>query len=73
MIMKQKSSKIIISLIVIIMSLSFFLLSNKNLSLRKNSIKNDTIKIPLHNWSSQIVMAHIIGEIFKARLALVKD
>lgn len=66
MIMKQKSSKIIIALIVIIMSLSFFLLSNKNLSLRKNSIKNDTIKIPLHNWSSQIVMAHIIGEIFKS-------
>ncbi len=25
----------------------------------------DPIKIPVHNWSSQIVMSHVVGDLFK--------
>ena len=32
---------------------------------------NEPIKIPIKNWSSQIVMAHVIGGMFESRVVML--
>ena len=31
----------------------------------KNCGSKDSITIPVHNWSSQIVMSHVVGQLFE--------
>ena len=63
--MKNKSLTLIIGAIVVIVILFLFLgLGHK--AAKKSSDNNQSIVIPIHNWSSQIVMAHVIGGIFES-------
>jgi len=41
--------------------LGFFSLNNAN---AEKCGSTDTINIPLHNWTSQVVMSHVVGQLF---------
>ena len=47
-----------------IMSAAVLALSSATASFAEDS--SDPIVIPTHNWSSQIVMSHVVGQIFES-------
>ena len=64
--MKSKNLPLIIGGIIVIIAVIFFATQDKE---RKVSTAKDSsapIVIATHNWSSQIVMAHVIGGIFES-------
>ena len=64
--MKSKNLPLIIGGIIVIIAIIFFTTQDKE---RKVSTVKDSsapIVIPVHNWSSQVVMAHVIGGIFES-------
>ena len=44
-----------------ILVFSFFSFSSAN---AEKCGSPDTINIPLHNWTSQLVMSHVVGQLF---------
>ena len=66
--MKNKNMPIIIGAIVIVIGLVFFMTQDDKKVADKAVSKDSSqpIVIPTHNWSSQIVMAHVIGGIFES-------
>ena len=61
--MKNKNLPIIIGVIVVIIGLIFFMQGGDK-SAKKSGDSAEPIVIPTHNWSSQVVMAYVIGGIF---------
>ena len=63
--MKNKNMPIIIGVIVlVVIGLVFFMQGDK--TAKKAGDSAEPIVIPTHNWSSQVVMAYVIGGIFEA-------
>ena len=62
--MKNKMLPIIIGEVVIIGII--FLIQSGDRSAKKSGDSSQPIVIPTHNWSSQVVMAHVIGGIFES-------
>ena len=62
--MKNKTLPIVIG-VVVIAALVFFM-SGEDKSAKKGGDSAQPIIIATHNWSSQIVMAHVIGGIFES-------
>ena len=65
--MKSKNLPLIIGGIIVIIAIIFFATQDKErkvVSTAKDS--SAPIVIPVHNWSSQVVMAHVIGGIFES-------
>ena len=62
--MKNKTLPVIIG-VVVIAALVFFM-SGGDKSAKKGGDSAQPIIIATHNWSSQIVMAHVIGGIFES-------
>jgi glycine betaine/proline transport system substrate-binding protein len=62
--MKNKTIPIIVAIVVVIAGLVFFMGGDK--TAKKSGDSSQPIVIAEHNWSSQIVMAHVIGGIFES-------
>ena len=63
--MKSKNLPLIIGGIIILIAIIFFATKDSTkVSTGKDS--SAPIVIPVHNWSSQVVMAHVIGGIFES-------
>ena len=63
--MKNKSLPLIIGAIVVIAAAVFFMQGGDKTA-KKSGDSSQPIVIPTHNWSSQIVMAYVIGGIFES-------
>ena len=63
--MKNKSLPLIIGVIIVIAGLVFFM-GGGDKTAKKSGDSSQPIVIPTHNWSSQVVMAHVIGGIFES-------
>ena len=63
--MKNKTLPIIIG-IAVIAAIAFFMTGGGDKSVKKEGDSAQPIVIATHNWSSQIVMAHVIGGIFES-------
>ena len=63
--MKNKSLPLIIGAIIVIAGLVFFM-GGGDKSAKKSGDSSQPIVIATHNWSSQVVMAHVIGGIFES-------
>ena len=67
--MKNKNMPLIIgAVVVIIVGLVIFMQQDKKVADKPAEAKDSSqpIVIPTHNWSSQVVMAYVIGGIFEA-------
>ena len=62
--MKNKSLPLIIGAVIIIAAAIFFMQGGDKTA-KKSGDSSQPIVIPTHNWSSQIVMAYVIGGIFE--------
>jgi len=60
--MKSIVRKLLNIISALILVFSFFTLSSAN---AEKCGSTDAIIIPLHNWTSQVVMSHVVGELFK--------
>ena len=63
--MKSKNLSLIIGGIVLIIAVIFFATKDSKKAVVKGKDSSAPIIIPVHNWSSQVVMAHVIGGIFE--------
>jgi glycine betaine/proline transport system substrate-binding protein len=63
--MKNKSMPLIIGGIVVLLAVIFFS-TQKDTKVSSQKDSSAPIVIPVHNWSSQVVMAHVIGGIFES-------
>jgi len=63
--MKSKNLPLIIGGIVIIIAIIFFATKDSKKSVSTGKDSSAPIVIATHNWSSQIVMAYVIGGIFE--------
>jgi ABC-type proline/glycine betaine transport system substrate-binding protein len=63
--MKNKTLPLIIGAVIIIAAAVFFM-GGGDKSAKKSGDSSAPIIIPTHNWSSQIVMAYVIGGIFES-------
>ena len=60
--MKNKNMPLIIGLVVVVvLGLVFFMQGDGDKSAKKAGDSAEPIVIPTHNWSSQVVMAYVIG------------
>jgi glycine betaine/proline transport system substrate-binding protein len=62
---KNKTMPLIIGGIIIIVAIIFFS-TQKDSKVSSKKDSSAPIVIPVHNWSSQVVMAHVIGGIFES-------
>ena len=69
--MKNKSLPLIIGAVVVIVAAIFFMQGGDK-SAKKSGDSSEPIVIAEHNWSSQVVMAHVIGGIFESMGSNVK-
>ena len=63
--MKSKNLPLIIGGIVLIIAIIFFATKDSKKAIVTGKDSSAPIVIPVHNWSSQVVMAHVIGGIFE--------
>ena len=63
--MKNKTMPIIIGAVIILAAAIFFMQGGDKTA-KKSGDSSQPIVIPTHNWSSQIVMAYVIGGIFES-------
>ena len=68
--MKGKNLPIIIGVVVLIIAGIFFMQGGDKTA-KKSGDSAEPIVIPTHNWSSQVVMAYVIGGIFEANGCLL--
>ena len=64
--MKNKNMPIIIGVIVLVVIGLVFFMQGGDKTAKKSGDSAEPIVIPTHNWSSQVVMAYVIGGIFEA-------
>ena len=62
--MKSKNLSLIIGGIVLVIAIVFFATKDSEKAVVTGKDSSAPIVIATHNWSSQIVMAHVIGGIF---------
>ena len=63
---KKQQPILIIGILVVIAAIYYFVSSGGDKKISSAGDSSAPIVIPTHNWSSQIVMAHVIGGIFEA-------
>ena len=63
--MKNKNLPLILIGVVVIIGVIFFMQQGDKTA-KKAGDSAEPIVIPTHNWSSQVVMAYVIGGIFEA-------
>ena len=64
--MKNKNLPVIIGIIAVVIIGLYFVMQGGDKSAKKAGDSAEPIVIPTHNWSSQVVMAYVIGGIFEA-------
>ena len=64
--MTKKQQPILIVGIIIVVAAIIYFVSQGDKKISSAGDSSAPIVIPTHNWSSQIVMAHVIGGIFEA-------
>jgi len=64
--MKKNNKPLIIGAVVVFIIAAFFFQQGGDKTAKKAGDSAQPIIIATHNWSSQIVMAHVIGGIFES-------
>ena len=65
--MAKKNQTMVFIAIIVVVIIGLFIYSQQTSGPRGASDSSEPIVIPTHNWSSQVVMAYVIGGIFEKK------